>query len=174
MDANAQQITALVANLVASDWPTTESERLTWARRMGLPEHGDPVPGLDELSDRSRSFEARAGMADVGWHFFDEQFVGVHFFWNESEDMADLEPVARDVREGLRVLWETTEELEDEVQGFTALWHPQDRVVDMYWHAPRLMPEGHRSTGTIQLHVDHRDRSDARNRHDEGLQSEMD
>lgn len=140
MDANAQEITGLVADLVASDWPTTESERLAWRTSVGTSSTSSSWASTSSGTSRRTCL-----------------------IWSPSHVMCGK----------ACTLWETTEELEDKVQGFTALWHPRDKVVDMYWHAPRLMPEGHRSTGTIQLHVDHRDRSDARNRHDESLQPDM-
>lgn len=163
MDLNepsAPELADLVVAMVGSEWPTTEEERVAWARERGLPDGGDACTDLDERLPETRNFEAPGAVLQCGWHFFRDEFVGINLFWDEGAAAPGVVSAAAEtLREQFSQRWEPVEELADEIQGFTALWQPQGKQIDLYWHAPRTLPDGAPITGCLQLHVDHHGRA---------------
>ena len=94
----------------------------------------------------------------TGWHFHRGSFVGVHWsLWADASETETRE-AALSFRSLLCERWPAADEAVSEEGGFTALWEPAEAQIELYYHAPREL--GSRTVpGSVQLHVDHRQRA---------------
>ncbi len=162
-------VVELVVRLLGSNWPRTEADRVAWFERFRLA--ADPTaPGTSTDSDERSASYRTSGPAlwdgtPIGWHSFDDEFVGVHWFLWNGLPREDLQVAAVDLRAGFRrACGSAMGEADHPDQGFSAWWRAGGRTVDMYYHPgirPPGTPEGTRIGACVQLHVDHTVRADA-------------
>lgn len=160
----AEEVGALVARLVASDWPTTEEERRAW-----FDEHGIVVePERWREEDGSRSWSGRAperwGRALAGWHVFDDEFVGVSWFlWHGLTEDVVTELAGELHARFVELMGPPVEEFrrEGDDYRFTACWERDGRLVHLYLHGGPVLDGTFVEDPVVQLHVDHAARSRA-------------
>lgn len=155
------EVVDLVRRLTESTWPTDEVERAAWFER-----HGIAVEGATLTKDEhgSRSFDGRGptgwGDPPTGWHVFEDEFVGLHWFlWHGLGE--DVVPgLADELRTGfVDLAGEPTEELSGGGYRFTANWDTGDLRIDMYLHGGPVLDGTFHEEPVVQLHVDHQGRS---------------
>ena len=93
-------VAALVENLVGSEWPTSEAQRIDWFRHHEL----DVREGHRGWGDNgSDSFVGegpqRWGGPRFGWHTFEGEFVGVNWFLWLGEPPEAVRSAARQLLE---------------------------------------------------------------------------
>lgn len=158
-----EEVASLVASLVASDWPTTEEERVAWFDRHGLDvadaERGWGEDGGDSYVARG---PARWGSPRSGWHVFRDEFVGVSWFLWAGGPQDAVGVAAHRLREAFTTLAGEPEdrvELADGSGRFTAFWQVDGRSIDLYLHGGAVVG-GHRvEEPVVQLQVDHVERA---------------
>lgn len=156
-----EHVLARIAAIVAATWPTSEDERQAWFALLGLPVHGEPVPGLDGRIPGSTHF---AGPVDgdwpaIGWHVHRGRLVGVHWFLWAGEDEDEIRAAAESLRTRLSARWRVIDAAAGPAGGFTALWEPDGSQIDLYYHAPRDDHGPATTRGVVQLQVNHRERA---------------
>ncbi len=155
------EVVELMRRLIASDWPTTEEERVRWFAQHRIVTD-DAVLERDE--DGSESYACRGaaewGRAHSGWHVFEEQFVGVRWFLWQGLG-ADVVPrLAQELHAGLVDLaGEPTEEIRPGGDRFAAYWDTAGRRVEMYLHGGSVLGGELAEEPLVQLHVDHVERA---------------
>lgn len=159
------EVAALVESLVASEWPTSEAERLTWFQHHGLDardsrrEWGDD--GVDSFGARGPE---RWGSPRCGWHTFEGEFVGVNWFLWLGGPPDAVGAAARELCDRFSQ-WagEPVERVtpDNDPYRFTALWEVAGRTIDMYLHGGPFPGPGRVfvEDPVVQLHVDHTARS---------------
>lgn len=177
-------VVELVVRLLGSPWPRTEADRIAWFQRHRLAaepaEPAEPAsPGAPreraDGGERSASYLA-AGPASwdgtpIGWHTFDGEFVGVHWFLWRGLTREDMRVAAADLRAGFRRAFgppadelDRTAAADPWEAGFTACWHAGGRTIDCSYHPgghPPGSPGPEETGATVRLHVDHTARADA-------------
>lgn len=166
-----QDVSDLVVRLIGSEWPTSDAERRAWFRTYGLPD-SDGV-GRQSKNGDGDSFDAPIGLewpgCGFGWHRFRDEFVGVRWFVWGGLARNDVRARAAGLKARLTEQLGTPVDAVDEEPrtqlGSTSLWKSGSRTVDMYFHTGIH----HRRDGTtvdgpavVQLHVDHTQRSEAK------------
>lgn len=130
---NPTEVAALVDDLVGSEWPTSEAQRLSWFHHHELDvresHFGWGGNGSDSFVGAGPE---RWGGPRVGWHTFDGAFVGISWLlWHGAPPKPFGWPLDSCVT----------------------------RSIDMYLHGGHL-PDGSRlPDSVVQLHVDHAARS---------------
>lgn len=99
-----------------------------------------------------------------GWHFSDDEFVGLHWFlWAGQPWNSVVEPAAEQLKQLVcRFAGPPNEEITaaPSSRGFTALWTINGRTIDMYAHGPTNVDGTEDERGTaVQLHIDDSGRS---------------
>lgn len=162
---SVDEIAGLVARLLASEWPTTEAERVAWFERHGLGVSGTEPRQRGRREYASESWvsgDPGAHWPGVGWHVFEGEFVGVSWFlwYGLPEDVAP--GLAEELRTRLvELAGEPVDELrrEGDDYRFTAYWETGGRIIDMYLHGGPVMEGQHHEDPVVQLHVDHVERA---------------
>lgn len=155
--------------MIASSWPTTEETSLSWLRRHGI----DPDTATERDANRStgrdwdRARMASWGAADAGWGTFDDEFVGVNWFLWRRGTAEDVMAAARALVGDLtKMHGAPTEVLDPTEHGGTWFWRLPEHLIDMYAYHGLPRPDGLPSgEACVQLHVDLRTRSEAREAH---------
>lgn len=165
-----REVAALVKNLIDSEWPTSEAQRLTWFDQHGLDtreshrEWGEG--GVDAFGGRGPE---RWGSPRFGWHTYAEDFVGVSWFLWRGGTPDAVGAAARELHERFSQ-WagEPVEQVtpDNDPYRFTALWRVAGRTIDMYLHGGEIQGPGRVfvEDPVVQLHVDHTARSDRANK----------
>lgn len=161
------ELVDLVVQLVRSDWPTSNEERIAWCTRYGLPTNGKPWGPVRDYLGQFFDAPDQPGF-QFGWHSFREEFVGVNWFcWGGL--------TRQRVRDRAEALWRGFVEefgpavnemgiAEPHLNGFTSLWMVAGRTVDMYFHSGIHELRGGELSdlpASVQLHLDHTQRSEA-------------
>lgn len=150
---SAPAVAALVRGLVESTWPTTEADRGAW-----FAEHHLDVEDVRHEAGAFSGVGPRAwGSPSCGWHVFEDEFVGLHWFLWEGRPWSDVLASATELRDLLSdVAGEPVDEppRDRPAEGFTALWQVRGRTIHLYAHAPRSDVAAGRDVA-VQLHVDH-------------------
>lgn len=154
MEPTTEKIDALVRDLVDSHWPTTESERVTWARAHGLPIEGERIPALEEIMVGTKQHQAEWHCFSAAWRSHQDVFVGVIVQINKCGRVPDPKLVADELRACLRQRWTPIQDTDDET-GFTSVWRPDDKQVTLTWDTSGDEP------GVVLLNVDHAGRAAA-------------
>lgn len=160
-DTVARTLTAMITG----PWPTTEPEALSWLRRHGI----DPATaterdprGPGRSWDRART--QTYGDAETGWGTYREEFVGVHWFlWlgASSEDVMAAAQVLVDLLTTTH--GPAAEASESTPHGCTSLWQLPSHVIELYAYHGLPRDDGFPAgDACVQLHLDHRERSEAR------------
>lgn len=131
-----------VSRLINSAWPTAGDERREWFRQ--------------HAPDQS------------GWHSFDDEFVGLHWFLWSGMPRAQVRAAAVELKAVLTgVVGEPADEADDPTSdgpGFSTLWKTGTHTIELYFHSG-LGRVGDRvidGDATVQLQLDLTDRADAR------------
>lgn len=159
---SVEEVAGLVGELVDSDWPTTQTERSAWFERHGIAAEGAERLREKHGSETWHSGEPGAPWPAVGWHVFENEFVGISWFlWHGLP-----EDVVAELAEELRAhLVEMAGEPMDETRGegdddrFTAYWQTGGRSIDMYLHGGPVLEGQFHERPVVQLHVDHVERA---------------
>lgn len=166
-----QDVSDLVVRLISSKWPTSDAERRAWFRIYGLPDSN--YVGRQSKNGGGDSFDAPIGLewpgCRFGWHRFRDEFVGVRWFVWEGLARNDVRARAAGLKARLTEQLGTPVDAVDEEPGTqlgsTPLWKSSSCTVDMYFHTGNH----HRRDGAtvdgpavVQLHVDHTQRSKAK------------
>lgn len=159
---SVEEVARLVGDLVASEWPTTQGERRAWFERHGIATEG--VERLREArgSESWQSGNPGAPWPAVGWHVFENEFVGISWFlWHGLPEglVPELaeELRARFVDMAGEPMDQTRREGED--YRFTAYWQTGGRSIDMYLHGGPVLKGQFHEHPVVQLHVNHVDRA---------------
>lgn len=157
------EVATLLENLVRSDWPTSEGQRLGWFHHQGLEVRDSHREWGDNDSDSYTAKGSRRwGSPRVGWHMFDGEFVGVSWFLWHGAPPDDVRVAARQLRD--RVSGFAGPPVEESAPGkdrdrFNACWEVDGRTIDMYLHGGPVLGGAFVEEPVVQLHVDHTARS---------------
>ena len=160
------ELVDLLTELVASPWPTTESERVAWFTEHGLVVTGaEPEPRDGGSQAWAGTGPEQWGWSRCGWSTFEDEFVGVGWFLWRGTSMEGSELAARALRDQLAQRFgEPAQEhvTEPETGRFTAFWETPGHTIDLYLHGG-MRPQGDKDQfydePVIQLHLDHAERS---------------
>lgn len=176
-----------LSTMMSEPWPTSEDQAGRWLRRHGI----DPDSGTERRTDKGNSGNGSSGNgssgngrsgnggpgrdwdratmeawgnADVGWGQFGEEFVGVNWFLWRGASPEELMTAARELAGMLtQAHGAPTESTDPTVHGGTWLWRLPGHIIDIYAHHGLPRPDGFPAgEPVLQLHLDHRERSDAR------------
>lgn len=159
---SVEEIARLVGKLVDSQWPTTQSERSAWFERHGIATEGAERLRQAHGSESWHSGDPGAPWPAVGWHVFENEFVGISWFlWQGLP-----ENVVSELAEELRARFvEMAGEPMDEIRRkgedcrFTAYWQTGGRSIDMYLHGGPVLEGQFHEHPVVQLHVNHVERA---------------
>jgi hypothetical protein len=159
---SVEEVARLVGELVDSEWPTTQSERSAWFERHGIEAEGAERLRSEHGSETWHSGGPGAPWPAVGWHVFENEFVGISWFlWHGlSEDV--VPELAEELRARfVEMAGEPMDEIrrEGEDYRFTAYWQTGGRSIDMYLHGGPVLEGQFHEHPVVQLHVDHVERA---------------
>ncbi|WP_162802925.1 hypothetical protein [Ornithinimicrobium avium] len=159
---SVEEIARLVGELVDSEWPTTLSERSAWFERHGIATEGAERLREEHGSESWHSGDPGAPWPAVGWHVFENEFVGISWFlWHGLRE--DVVPgLAEELRARfVEMAGEPMDEIrrEGEDYRFTANWQKGGRSIDMYLHGGPVLEGQFHEHPVVQLHVDHVERA---------------
>ena len=158
LSPSPEHVADVLARMVRSDWPTGEEERRAWFRSFGL---------VDEQDLPRWGGDTEPGRVPTGWHVFEGEFVGVHWFLWEGWPRPVVEEAARDLVAAMSTAWGQPQESSERAPvGFSQLWETQGRFVEMYFYSGVPPVHVHRPdmTPSVQLHIDHAQRAEAEER----------
>lgn len=152
---SSETVVGMVTRMIASEWPTSEDERRLWFTRFGL---------KDEQYVPQWGGDTEPGVVPTGWHAFEDEFVGVHWFLWEGWPRAVVEAAAAELKERLTATCGLpASENQRETGDWTAYWEFQGRVIDVYFYSG--LPPAHLNrremTPSVQFHVGHEQRAEA-------------
>ena len=157
LSPHPSDVGALVESLVASEWPTSEQQRLDWFVRHEL----DVEDWRREWAENGSAGLVgkgpdRWGSPSFGWHTFKGQFVGVSWFlWHGGTPEA-VGAAARQLRDLLTgFAGAPVDELTTDAHRFAAFWEVNGRTIDMYLHGGPVLDGALVEDPVVQLHVDH-------------------
>lgn len=151
----------LLEQLISSDWPTSDLERVIWFDRHGLDTEGAEVDMREHELPGRKVFGPAGQRADSpGWHTFRNEFVGlVWFLWAGPDDL--VRRLATEFRDNLDNRFSLLDGEDEPGGAFNARWLQDNRRVECYLHPTRDLGELGRSPAVVQLHLDHADRADS-------------
>ncbi len=150
-----ETVVEVVTRMIASEWPTSEEERRLWFTVFGL---------IDEQGVPQWGGDTETGAVTTGWHAFEDEFVGIHWFLWEGWPRAAVETAAAALKEGLtQVCGPPASGIQRQTGDWTAYWEFKGRVIDVYFYSG--LPPAHLTrremTPSVQFHVDHAQRAEA-------------
>ena len=157
LSPSPETVADMISRMIESEWPTTDADRRLWFSTFGLcAEEDEDVPrwGGDTVP----------GAVPTGWHAFQDEFVGVHWFLWEGWPRSVVADAAAELKEILtRTCGPEDSRITTPILDWTAYWEFEGRGIDMYFYSG--LPPAHLSrreiSPSVQLHVDHAQRAEA-------------